>query len=222
MADWGRIHRHLHKHPKVGEAGLAAMGLWTLLISWSRDHRTSGFIPDDCPLLTEHDEETDQLVRSGLLDRVPGGYTFHDWDEHNGDSRPKTTAARLVFDVFGGRYPESVERSLISKVGELLEEGQEKHVITEALKIWGTKPEATVGLLPFLIVDAIRANKNNNLDKLIRDALETNDITPLRRFGYWFEYPSAPLHLKTAGEVTEFMVAAQREWLLRLQKELDW
>jgi hypothetical protein len=163
-----------------------------------------------------------ELIDAGLWEAVEGGFRFHDWEEHNGDTNPKTTPARLVYEAFGGRYPKSVERSLIKIVEGLLDEGQEKYLIREALKLWSERENAQPGLLPFLVVDAIRTSKNSNVVKLIKEALNTHDITPLRRYGYWFEYPSAPLSLTNPQDVTAFMIAAQREWLLALQKELDW
>ena len=222
MADHGKIHRHFHKHPKVQRCSLAAIGLWTICNSWTRDNRTAGLVPTH---LTDRLDPSGELCIELVCERLwlhdKAGYRFNDYAEHNGDVQPGNTAARLVQETLGDRFPNAVRTSVSAKVSELLEEGQEVSVIKEGLKLWAARPSAHPNLLPHLVADAIRDHKNVALVKLIKDALGSNDITPLRRYGYWFEYPAAPLNMSTQ-EVTEFMIAAQREWLIRLQGELDW
>ena len=219
MGDWGRIHRHLHKHPKVQQVSLEAMGLWTLCNSWSRDNRTAGFIPDDCPLLEGRCHLVTELIDAGLWELVDGGVRFHDWAEHNGDFRPATTAARLVGEVLGDRFPNVVRQQVTGKVAELLEEGQEVASLKGALKMWAERPNANVNLLPHLVADVIRKDRSGDLANLIRDCWVSHDVTPLRKFGHWFPVPSAPRSIKTPDEMVRFMRAEQRKWLEQLAKE---
>jgi hypothetical protein len=41
---WGKVDDKLHMHPKPEKAGLAAMGLWTLALSYSMDQLTDGYL----------------------------------------------------------------------------------------------------------------------------------------------------------------------------------
>jgi hypothetical protein len=83
---WGKVCDTLHAHKKAARAGLEAMGLWVLAMSWSKAKRTDGFIPADRPTdLADGPEQAarcvDALVRARLWEPVDGGWQFHDWDE---------------------------------------------------------------------------------------------------------------------------------------------
>lgn len=41
---WGRVDDKLHSHPKADKAGIAAMGLWALALSYACDQLTDGFV----------------------------------------------------------------------------------------------------------------------------------------------------------------------------------
>lgn len=197
------------------------MGLWTLCNSWCRDNRKAGFIPDDCPLLAGHWGLATELIDAGLWELVEGGIKFHDWEEHNGDVQPGNAAMRIVRDVLGDRFPSLVRTQLTAKVAELLQEGQEASAIKAALKVWCERPNAGVSLLPHLVADAIRRDTSGDLIQLIRDCWISGNVEPLRRYGYWFPIPSAPLSIKTPGEMVEFMKASQRKWLEGLVEGLN-
>lgn len=220
MSNWGRIATDFWRHDKATPCSDAAIGVWTRANSWSRDHRTAGFISyeqagqydEDCVL---------ELVTNGLWDRVDGGYLFHNYPKHNGDVGSRSAAARMVFDVLGGKYPEAVVTSLGRKVEELINEGQDPAALKDVVKVWGNTPGAGVALLPFLLVDVIRKRKDNDLLQVIRECYRTNDVTPLRRFGYWFRPPTTPDHIKTTDEMRAYMREAQREWLTDLAGQLN-
>ncbi len=84
---WGKVCDTLHSHRKAARAGLEAMGLWVLALSWCRDKGTGGHVPADRPALLADDPAaaarcTEALVLARLWDVEPeGGWRFHDWDE---------------------------------------------------------------------------------------------------------------------------------------------
>lgn len=227
MSDWGRIRRDFHRHMKVIKLiendGLDAIALWTLCNSWSRDNRKHGFIPFDCPVLTQIDPTYDlagDLVSVELWEKVDGGFKYHDHDEHNADIQPGTTAARLVRDVLGDRFPGAVRTQLSGKVAELLQEGQEVAPIKAALKVWGDRPGANASLLPYLVADAIREDTSGDLKQAIRTSWATNDVTPLRKFGFWFRPPVAPREIDNPEDMLRFMRNAQKDWLRGLMESV--
>jgi len=86
---------NLHAHPKVDVAGLAAMGLWTLAGSWSKQATTGGFIPTErVRKLGGTKALATRLVKAGLWDLADGGYQFHDWDHQAGNFDAATEKAR--------------------------------------------------------------------------------------------------------------------------------
>ena len=86
---------NLHAHPKVDIAGLAAMGLWTLAGSWSKQATTGGFIPAErVRKLGGTKVLAGKLVTAGLWDVTPGGYQFHDWDHQAGNFDAETEKTR--------------------------------------------------------------------------------------------------------------------------------
>jgi hypothetical protein len=78
-------------HPKVIAAGPEAAWLWVAAIDYARAHLTNGLVPFAIlPMLgrfrTRVDRLAAQLVAAGLFVPVDGGYTIHDFLDHN-DSR---------------------------------------------------------------------------------------------------------------------------------------
>ena len=84
---WGKLDDGLYDHPKLDELGrykLAGVGLWALCISWSNHRLTDGVVPATrIKALGGTVELADRLVRAGLLERTPDGYTIHDFLEYN-------------------------------------------------------------------------------------------------------------------------------------------
>jgi hypothetical protein len=81
---WAKIDDDLHGHPKVLSAGLEAMGLWVLAISWTAHYLTDGFIPDEqIARLGATQELAQRLVSAGMWEQVDGGYQIHDYLEYN-------------------------------------------------------------------------------------------------------------------------------------------
>jgi hypothetical protein len=212
LSNWGRIAVDFWRNEKAEACSDAAIGVWARANSFSRDKRTSGFISyEDAG---QWDEGlVAELVEHGLWDRLDNGYVFHDYMEHNGDIKSKASAARMVGDVLGGKFPLAVEQSLSRKVEELLNEGQDPKVLKEAVKLWGDTPGAGVALLPYLVADAIRKRKDIGRDAALREAWKTGDTRPLEKFGLVFTPPDLPLDITTVDEAKAFMFKHKREWI---------
>lgn len=77
---WFKVDDTLALHPKVAQAGNAAMGLWIRAGSWSAQHLTDGFVPDYIlPPLGGRPTDAKRLVSVGLWIVADGGWQFHDW-----------------------------------------------------------------------------------------------------------------------------------------------
>lgn len=88
---WLKVSDTLHKHQKVMDVQLSAMGLWVLAGSWSRDLGTDGFVPRVaanrlCGLNEDVDELASILVDAGLWESAERngkvGWIFHDWTDY--------------------------------------------------------------------------------------------------------------------------------------------
>lgn len=86
---WARISDDFHDHAKVAELtvdleGIAALGLWTLALSWVRaDRRRAGIIPTGIAMRLSAGngkQLASRLVEAGLWDETAGGWQFHDFD----------------------------------------------------------------------------------------------------------------------------------------------
>lgn len=217
MSDWGRIHRKLHEHKKVEQAGLKAMGLWTIANSWSRDNRTAGFVPDW--FVEQSPEVAARLVEARLWLRVDGGYEFKDWAEWNSDDGgSKTAAAKLVHETIPPGHPADVVFKLTSQVSALLIEGIDAGVIRAALKLWLAKSSAPPSWLPMLVSDAARQRGSGERDAALREAWRTGETGPLVKFGYVFTPPDLPHSITTVEEAKQFMREAKRAWIAGLRR----
>lgn len=76
-----RVDDMFHGHPKAREAGLAAIGLWTLAGSHSMAYKLDGAVPQYFidGFKREGDRAAESLARVGLWLPSVNGYDFHDW-----------------------------------------------------------------------------------------------------------------------------------------------
>lgn len=83
---WGKIDDKLHSHPKAEDAGLEAMGLWVMALSYCVAYLTDGRITTArvSRLAGERGEYlAGLLVDAGLWEtRQGGGWQFHDWADY--------------------------------------------------------------------------------------------------------------------------------------------
>lgn len=92
---WFRVDDVLTFHPRVLEAGNAAIGLWVRAGAWSMSHLTDGFIPRQIARQIGSAAEVKRLVAAGLWHEVEGGYQFHAWAT-NGDGTPRQPTREQV------------------------------------------------------------------------------------------------------------------------------
>lgn len=94
---WFKVDDNLAMHPKVVEAGNAAMGLWVRAGSWCGAHLTDGTVPAHVVTLLGTRRQAEKLAASGLWIPAEGGaFEFHEWRERQptrrqvDDERAKT------------------------------------------------------------------------------------------------------------------------------------
>ena len=85
MSPWAKVDDTLHSHPKAMQAGLPALGLHLLAMSYSAGYLTDGFVPDGW---VEREQGRtkglpNRLVEAGMWHRIEGGYIIHDWLDYN-------------------------------------------------------------------------------------------------------------------------------------------
>lgn len=82
---WFKIDDNLAFHPKVMEAGNAAMGLWVRAGSWCAQQLSDGWIPRSAVRKLGSDAQANRLVSCGLWQRATregqDGFLFHEWAE---------------------------------------------------------------------------------------------------------------------------------------------
>lgn len=78
---WFQVDDQLAFHPKVIQAGNAAMGMWVRAGAWSQAHLTGGHIPAEQVKALGGVAVAKKLVAAGLwiVDDERGGYRFHEW-----------------------------------------------------------------------------------------------------------------------------------------------
>jgi hypothetical protein len=82
---WGKVDDLLHSHRKTAIAGVEAMGLWVLSLSWACGHESpEGHIPRSIAVrlvgsARKADALAGRLVAAGLWHPMEDGWTFHDW-----------------------------------------------------------------------------------------------------------------------------------------------
>lgn len=102
---WIKIDTGLGNHRKAielkEELYLPAIGLFVLMVAFSDQQRTDGFITRRSLARIARDEyqtALDELVRVGFLDEVEGGYQVHNYLEHQNSAaqiEAKSNAQRL-------------------------------------------------------------------------------------------------------------------------------
>ncbi|WP_062906412.1 hypothetical protein [Mycobacterium avium] len=98
---WCKLDDKLHNHQKARRAGLEAMGLWTVCLSYCGDQLTDGFVPAWYVATWIPGRKgvalADRLVAAGLWERAEldgeKGWQVHDYLAHN-PSREKVIADR--------------------------------------------------------------------------------------------------------------------------------
>jgi hypothetical protein len=85
---WAKVDDTMWAHRKVRRAGIEAMGLWILALSYCAQHNTGGLILlDEAIDLCKGNRKlavklSDALVAAGLWEAADGGWQFHDWHHY--------------------------------------------------------------------------------------------------------------------------------------------
>lgn len=90
---WAKVDDKLHAHPKAAKAGLEALGLHLLAMSWVAGYQTDGFVPWDFVLQKADEALVERLVNAGMWEPVDDGFRIHDWLDYNPS---KAQAKRLA------------------------------------------------------------------------------------------------------------------------------
>lgn len=120
---WARLCDTLHAHMKTRRAGLEAMGLWAVSMSWSSQQLTDGFVPgwfvESWP---KGRALARKLVNAGLWEEAPPvdeqgktmnekGWVFHDWEDHN-PTRDEVEDRRKLARDRQRRHRQAVDRTV--------------------------------------------------------------------------------------------------------------
>lgn len=88
---WARIDDSFHDHPKVDDISLAAVGVWTLCLTWAHRHRRTASAPGHVPEARVRKVAGNrakaiaaELVDAGLWESANGlgGYLIHDFADY--------------------------------------------------------------------------------------------------------------------------------------------
>lgn len=99
---WFKIDDRFHSHPKVVQAGNAAIGAWVRLGAWCSDHLTDGHIPHQVASMFATESELEQLHETELLRATGTGWVIPDYLDFNPSAaevlatRTKRSAAASV------------------------------------------------------------------------------------------------------------------------------
>lgn len=85
---YARIMGDFHTHEKVLVLSAEAIGIWTLVVSWSVCRRRDGVFSEGqlrgIAGARPYKKALSELLAVGLVDRIEGGdFCLHDWTEHN-------------------------------------------------------------------------------------------------------------------------------------------
>lgn len=95
---WFRIEDNFHQHPKVMEAGNAAVGLWVRCGTYSASYLTDGHVPAGVAASYGKPKEVEALLSSRLWVENANGFLMPDYLEYNPSAeqvRAERAAARL-------------------------------------------------------------------------------------------------------------------------------
>lgn len=119
----------LWRHKKLESVSDESLGLWTRVLSYVADSGDVVVTKKRMTTLTggrgkNGPRKIERLVEAGLLDEVDGGYTPHDWHEHN-----PSTVANLTANLSSTGC--EVESNLTAKLSSRTEQNQQLTLSSE-------------------------------------------------------------------------------------------
>lgn len=128
---WFKVDDRFHTHPKVVQAGNAAIGLWTRLGAWCSDHLTDGHVPSTVALMFGTDEELDALVDAGLLRRTGTGLQFADWLDYNPSAEQVRDSRQRRSNAGATAGKQSANQRATKRQRSINDEGNDTPTISE-------------------------------------------------------------------------------------------
>lgn len=110
---WGKVDDKLHSHIKAARAGVDAMGLWVLALSWCAAYMTDGEVPAEVPARLAGKRGpalASRLVSSELWEKSEFGYRFRNWSKY------QPTRAMIETQRAGAKTRMQQNRGLTSDV----------------------------------------------------------------------------------------------------------
>ena len=80
---WAKLDDRFHAHPKVEDAGLAAIGLYAMSLSYAACYETDGMLPESWVRKQRAPSAARKLVELGLWERAEDGYLIPDFLDYN-------------------------------------------------------------------------------------------------------------------------------------------
>lgn len=221
MSDYGRIYRELWRpDKKARRAGNAAMGLWTLGISWCKDHRSAGRIAGDAALELGTQDEIDALVRERLWRKTSDGYLYNDWSDWNQDVEPDTVGGDLVRKIVPESQPKAVRVQLSRIAGQLIMDGSDPAHVETGLRFWLDNTYPPTSLPQFVSQAARMAESNKSKLNALREAWVDGKTSRLTEFGLIFTPGPAPEGMSDMA-LRAHRLTEKRAWIEGLVKEIE-
>lgn len=128
---WLKIESSVARNKKFMKAGPAPSWLWVCGLAYCQEGLTDGFIPTEAlPYLGVKNAKqlTEHLVKAGLWDEVEGGWSVHDYLEHNRSASDVEAIrqSRAAGGNLGGRPRKNLAENLPVHVKVSQEGGSEK------------------------------------------------------------------------------------------------
>lgn len=144
---WFKIDDTLALHPKVIEAGNAAIGLWVRAGSYSAQQLTDGYVSRRALTMLGTRSQAAALVAAGLWDAVPGGWQFHDWTDYQ-PTRADVERDRAATKERQARWRENRKRNAVTNTSRNAVTNDVTNGVTNAAPGDGapTRPDPTLSL----------------------------------------------------------------------------
>lgn len=119
-----RIEDAFSFHPKVIQAGNAAVGAWVRMGTYCAANLTDGFVPDRIARLIANEDELKDLVSTSMLTKAKDGYCIHDYLTYQPSKQEVEEERSSARDRM--REKRSAVRANISRTSEEVPAGRDR------------------------------------------------------------------------------------------------